>query len=124
MDIDDIIEVDQSDTDILTEAKVKFVEKFLSNKLQKTEITQIERYNIPALLLIAKNPLPRSKRDSKPGIIKEWGIPELDKFIGIYLDFGIPVNRKGRKEEVKVLCSMLKTDNQEIEDSNIPNILK
>ena len=107
------------------ENKVKLLTDFISNKLQKTEITKSERKILPILEILAYTPFPdiadnSINPDSKPitpakrkELFKEFEIPFLQKFLIRYGEYGIPVNRKGRKEEVEVFKSFL-SDSLEI----------
>jgi hypothetical protein len=89
----------------LEEDKNEIVKQFLSSDLQKTEISKSERKLLPLLKIIADNPFPTLTKH-RPEKQKEMSIPALSEFVDKYLKLGIPLNRKGRKEDVKILQSM------------------
>ena len=85
----------------LEKQKIKLAEKFLSSDIQKTEINNSERKLIPLLRLLASNPFGLPEKD-----VGEYEHKELKIFLDEYLMLGIPLNRKGRKEEVSVMTSL------------------
>lgn len=107
---------DRSDTDSLTEElakrereKIEIVKKFLSNGIQKTDITATERKLIPLMYILAYNPfdLPDPEKHVHQ---------ELAGFIHQYIELGIPTGRKGRAEEVQILQSLF-AQNTEIKQA-------
>lgn len=94
--------------------KAETIQKFLSSDTQKTEITASERKVIPLLKQLALNPFPDIAQhlpiDKQQEILREFEIPYLLEWTDQYITLGIPVGRKGRKEEVDVLKSYLEDD--------------
>lgn len=97
---------DRPDTDSLAEElakrereKIEIAKQFLSNGIQKTDITPTERKLIPLMYILAYNPfdLPDPEKHVHQ---------ELAGFIQQYIDLGIPTGRKGRAEEVQILQSL------------------
>lgn len=82
--------------------KIELAKEFLTGGLQKTEVSQSERKLIPLMFIMANNPfnLPTTKDNTHKH-------RELESFLIDYLKFGIPLGRKGRDEEVKIMQSLL-----------------
>jgi len=98
----------------LEKEKTKIAEKFLSEGVtQKTEISKNERMLLPILYSIATDPFTISKKVCKK--LENYEIQSLHTFLDLYFKLGIPLNRKGRKEEVEVLRSLLGQNNIEVE---------
>jgi hypothetical protein len=89
----------------IEEDRNEVVKQFLSSDLQKTEISKSERKLLPLLKIIADNPFP-SLTKKRPDKADDMKIPALSEFVDKYLQLGIPLNRKGRKEDVKILQSL------------------
>lgn len=110
----------------LEEDKNQIVKQFLSSDLQKTEISKSERKLLPLLKIIADNPFPTLLKHS-PDKKDDMRIPALSEFVDKYLQLGIPLNRKGRKEDVKILQSMYSQPiefQEEEQESRLKNITK
>lgn len=93
----------------LERQKIKLAEKFLSSDIQKTEINTSERKLIPLLRLLANNPFNMPETD---GDTEKFQHHELKEFLSEYLMLGIPLNRKGRKEEVSVMTALFNSQNE------------
>jgi len=89
----------------LEEKKIDLVEKFTSTGTQKTEISKSERKLLPLMRLLSNNPF-QIKEKTKG----EFKNTDLSTFIDEYISFGIPLERKGRKEEVEVIQSLFNQD--------------
>lgn len=103
-DLDTLQEIDIQENE-LEKKKIELVEKFLSDKLQKTEINKTERKVIPILYQLANNPFPISSNKNKN--MKRFKIDFLNTYLENYIKLGIPLDRKGRKEEVAIMKSLL-----------------
>lgn len=80
--------------------KIELAKAFMSEEMQKTELTRGERKMLPLLRIMAINPFGSNKMSHIHN--------ELDAFIDEYLAYGISVNRAGRKEEVAVLQGLFR----------------
>lgn len=89
----------------LEEKKLDMVEKFISSDIQKTEISKSERKLLPLVRLLSENPF--KLKEVKKGEFKN---DDLSTFLLEYIQFGIPLDRKGRKEEVEVMQSVFQQD--------------
>lgn len=95
--------------------KVEILETFVSgNVYQKTEITAGERKILPVLNIMATSPFP-SLVKRHPELKEALEMPTLTTYLKDYLTFGIPVGRKGRKEEVEILRTLFNNDSSSIE---------
>lgn len=106
----------------MNDTKAEIVTKFLSDKIQKTEITASERKIIPLMNLLANTPFPSIIKNCKnkkeiEKTLAEFEVPFLQNFLAAYMRLGIPVKRQGRKEEVKALQSYLMGDGLEIKNN-------
>ena len=93
--------------------KTNITDKFLASRIQKTEVKKDHRVVIPIMNMLAENPLPNiachvEDEKLKEEIENEFKIPYLSEFINGFIEYGIPVDRKGRKEEVEVLSAYLR----------------
>ncbi len=101
----------------IKEMELEVLRKFLASDRQKTQITHDERILIAVLDGYAKNPYPISSdictrlriNFNKAG----FELSFLSKFLECFIEFGIPLDREGRKEEVKVLNSYFNAHNEE-----------
>lgn len=102
--------------------------KYLSSGRQKTEISVSERILISLLYQIAENPFRISEK-----IARKRGIPfDPSKYVNTffkevldaYIEFGIPLNRKGRKEDGEVLSSYFEAQYRKRGDDKVPGHLK
>jgi hypothetical protein len=94
---------------LLEQQKIALGEKFLSEDItQKTEISKQERLLLPLLYIIAHKPFPLSSKQCKK--LQNYKINVLILYLEQYYKLGIPLNRKGRKEEVEVLKSLFGRD--------------
>lgn len=89
----------------LEQKKIDLVEKFVSDDIQKTEISKSERKLLPLMRLLSENPF--QLKETKKGEFKN---EDLSTFLMEYIQFGIPLDRKGRKEEVEVMQSLFNQD--------------
>lgn len=93
--------------------KTNITDKFLASRLQKTEVKKDHRVIIPILKMLATNPFPNiachiGDPVKRAAIEAEFHIDYLAEFIEGFIEFGIPVDRKGRKEEVEVIGAYLR----------------
>lgn len=101
MDIDDVEMLDLSDDELAElmyereKVKVEILKEFTPSSLKaKSEVTVLERYNFARLELLS-SPFKNIEYDNK----------FLRKFIENYLEYGISLNRQGRKETKEVIQS-------------------
>jgi len=94
--------------DIMSE-KTKLVEKFMSPDELKTQLTDSERTLISILEIIADNPFPEMILHNKK-LKKEFRLPELELFLSRYIELGLTVGRKGRKEDMEAIKSLNSDD--------------
>ena len=95
--------------------KLEVLKKFVSDGIQKTEINVGERKLLPSLFLMAQNPFPsitKKYKDSHPEILKDLELQGLSEYLDKYMVLGVPVGRKGRKEEVQILQSLFHNDSE------------
>jgi len=89
--------------------RLKLAEKFLSEGInQKTQINKTERFLLPLIKIIANNPFPLSRK--KCIKLRNFKIDVLNLWLNEFYELGIPLDRKGRKEEVEVLKSALSSE--------------
>lgn len=102
--------------------------KYLSSGRQKTEISVSERIVVSLLYQIAENPFKTSEK-----IAKQRNIPfDPTKYVNTffksvldaYIEFGIPLNRKGRKEDGEVLSSYFEAQYRKRGEDKVPGHLK
>lgn len=103
----------------LEEKKIELVEKFVSTDIQKTEVTKSERKLLPLMRLLSENPF--KLHETKKGEFKN---EDLSSFLMEYLQFGIPLDRKGRKEEVEVMQSLFNQDVEIQQEGGLKDKLK
>ncbi len=108
--------------------ELETIGKYLSSERQKTEISVSERIVLSLLYEIAENPFKTSEK-----IAKQRGIPfDSAKYVNsffknildAYVEFGIPLNRKGRKEDGEVLSSYFEAQYRKRGDDKVPGHLK
>lgn len=93
--------------------KIKLGEKFLSEDItQKTEITPYQRVILSLLDSLADKPYKISSTKCNGNKLKNYNLKELKEFLRLFYKLGIPINRKGRLEEVEVLRSLLSSNSQ------------
>lgn len=100
--------------------KTNITDKFLASKIQKTEVRKDHRVVIPIMNMLAKKPFPNIAchivdPERKEEIENEFTIDYLSDFIEGFIEYGIPVDRKGRKEEVEVLSAYLRQQEQGVQ---------
>lgn len=102
--------------------------KFLSSGRQKTEISVSERILLSLLYQIAENPFRISEK-----IARKRGIPfDSSRYVNTffkevldaYIEFGIPLGRKGRKEDSQVLSSYFEAQYRKRGEDKVPMHLK
>lgn len=103
----------------LEQKKIDLVEKFVSTDIQKTEISKSERKLLPLMRLLSENPF--QLKETKRGEFKN---EDLSTFLMEYLQFGIPLDRKGRKEEVEVMQSLFNQDVEIQQDGGIKDKIR
>lgn len=113
----------RKDKDVaIKEMELKVLSSFLSSDRQKTQITPDERILISVLDGMAKNPYPISKKIcEKLGIEyrqEDFKLDFVQEFLKCFIEYGIPLGREGRKEEVKVLSSYFEAQRNEEKDEN------
>ena len=122
---DGIVEVEKQ--------RLRLAEKFLSDDItQKTEIDTDERVLLPLIQILADDPYTISRRvaTSKDNPYHCSREPQksqnrhLQSFLSLYFKLGVPVGRKGRKEEVSVLQAALQPNPQLTEQPNQKSGLK
>lgn len=94
--------------DIMSE-RTKLVDKFMSPEKFKTQLSTSERTLFPLLGIVADNPFPEMIKHS-PKLKKEFVSQELEIFLAAYLELGIVVDRKGRKEDKDAIMSLNEND--------------
>lgn len=94
--------------DIMSE-RTKLVDKFMSPEKLKTQLSASERKLIPTLAIIADNPFPEMITKS-PELKKDFVSHELETFLAAYIELGIAVDRKGRKEDKDAIMSLNEND--------------
>lgn len=94
--------------DIMSE-KTKLVEKFMSPEELKTQLSASERKLVPILAIVADNPFPEMISHS-PKLQKEFKSLELGLFLSRYIELGLAVERKGRKEDMEAIKSLNEND--------------
>ncbi len=101
----------------IKEMELEVLRKFLSSDRQKTQITTDERILIGVLDGYSKNPYPISADICEKLHIafdaSGFKLKFLSEFLACFIEFGIPLDREGRKEEVKVLNSYFNAQNEE-----------
>ena len=104
----------------IKEMEIKVLLKFLSSDRQKTQITADQRLIISILDGFALNPYPISQAICKRLEINfnkdEFTIDFLQEFLKYFIEYGIPLDRAGRAEEVKVLEGYFKAQRQDDEN--------
>lgn len=99
----------------IKELESKMVQSFMGSPEQKTEISVSERFLLSTLEMIAKDPFPSARKKCKldnKAKDEVFQIPFLQDWIKDYIKFGIPMGRKGRKEEVQVLQAYFSGNNE------------
>lgn len=112
----------------LEEMRLKTLSQFLSSPRQKTQIKPSERIILSLLYKLAEKPFETSiKIANSRGIL----IPTdkyTDKFfletLDNYLEFGIPVDREGRKEDERAMIGYFDSVRQERQAAKTPTMLK
>jgi hypothetical protein len=94
--------------DVMSE-KTKLVEKFMSPEELKTQLRASEQKLVPMLEIIADNPFPEMINHS-PKLKMEFRSPELEIFLSRYIELGLAVERKGRKEDMEAIRSLNEND--------------
>jgi hypothetical protein len=99
----------------LKEKEIKVINDFAGKPHQNTHITEDQRLLIAILFHdVAKNPYPSSKayalKNGIPWDDKEFEDESLIDFLNDLIDFGLPVEREGRKEVGRVLESYFNRD--------------
>jgi hypothetical protein len=94
--------------DVMSE-KTKLVEKFMSPEELKTQLSASERKLVPILAIVADNPFPEMISHS-PKLKKEFQSTELKIFLSRYIELGLAVERKGRKEDMEAIRSLNEND--------------
>ena len=104
--------------------RLEFVKNFGSNTLQKTEITNRQRQLLPMLMNMSDNMFPvSSKVVIKGGKTTIVTSEVLKRNLALWVELGIPVNRKGRDEELRALMAILGEPKDEPENKTIKNRL-
>lgn len=112
----------------LEEMRLKTLSQFLSSPRQKTQIKPSERIILSLLYKLAEKPFETSIKIAKSrGII----ISEdrfKDKFfletLDNYLEFGIPIDREGRKEDERALTGYFSSLMPERQAAKTPTLMK
>lgn len=89
----------------LEKQKLEMAKIFMSDTLQKTQVNVGERKLLPLMHILANNPFAVAER-----VRGQYKHKELTSFMSQYLSLGIPLDRKGRLEEVRVMESLLGKD--------------
>ncbi len=98
-------------------ARLKLGEQFLSSDItQKTEITPEQRLLLSLIEILASNPLSLSSKKCSKLRSYKFELKPLREFLNMFYTLGIPVNRKGRKEEVEVLKSLFNDSGSGLSD--------
>jgi hypothetical protein len=102
----------------LKEMEVQLIKDYMGEKHQNTHITKEERVLLAVLYHdLAKNPWSISKQVCNdlgiPFDDKEFEIDFLKDFIADYLDFGLPMEREGRKEVERIFKAYFMQDENE-----------
>jgi hypothetical protein len=107
----------------IKEMELAVLARFLSSDRQKTQITSDERVLIGVLDGYSNNPYPISAM-----ICQKLGIPYqqtdftldfMKEFLKCFIEYGIPVDRNGRTEEVKVISSYFAAQHEEKEQEKV-----
>ena len=110
----------------MKEMELKVLSKFLSSDRQKTEITPDQRVLILVLDGMAEKPYPISKSIAERLKIKfnpdDFRIDFLKDFLKDFIEYGIPLNRTGRTEEVRVLEGYFNAQRQQDDSQKQQNI--
>lgn len=105
----------------IKEMELEVLTKFLSTDRQKTQITCDERILIGVLDGYGKNPYPVSRdicrRLNIPFQSEDFRLDFLQEFLRCFIEYGIPLNRSGRTEEVKVLSSYFAAQHEEKDEN-------
>lgn len=106
------------------ELRLAFIKEFGANSIQKTEITTRQRQQLAMLMNMGHNLFPISSKIELKGGKKTLVTSEfLIKYMGLWIELGIPVGRKGRKEEVEVLTAILGEPHDDVEPTHTKNRL-
>ncbi len=101
----------------MKEMEIELLGKFLSSTRQKTQVTSDERILIGVLDGYARNPYPISqdicRRLKIPFSLEDFRLDFLEDFLKCFIEYGIPLDRNGRSEEVKVLTSYFMAQHEE-----------
>lgn len=108
--------------------EIETIGKYLSSGRQKTEISVSERILLSLLYQIAENPFRTSEK-----IAMKRGIPFdrsryentfFKQVLDAYIEFGIPLNRKGRREDGDVLSSYFEAQYRKRGEDKVPMHMK
>lgn len=101
---------------------IAMLKLFMSTDRQKTQITPDERILISVLDVMSDDPYPISReiceKNKIPFSQQNFKLDFLKEFLNDFIEYGIPVGRQGRNEEVKVLTSYFEAQRQEQKDEN------
>lgn len=113
--------------------RIRLAEKFLSDDItQKTEIGKDERVILPLIEILSEDPYAISRKiansENNPYRCRtqpqKYPDDHLKSFLKLYFKLGVPMDRKGRREEVSVLQSALQPSQQIVQDQNQKNSMK
>jgi len=119
----------RKDKDIeIKRLEIEQIGKYLSSGRQKTEISVSERIVISLLYQIAETPFKTSEKIAIKRKIHFDSSRYVNTFfksvLDAYIEFGIPLGRKGRKEDGEVLSSYFEAQYRKRGEDKVPGHLK